>query len=344
MPPLNTTVVITINGVRHECPRGATVLDVLRETEDDVPHLCHDDRIAPAGACRLCLVDVQGCPRPLAACTTEVDEGMVIQTHTRELESLRRANLSLIARHYPASAVAAEPSHPFHELLATYDVAPGDEPPLDPYVDASHPYLGVAMDRCINCYRCVRICDEVQGADVWQVWNRGPATKVSTRGHASLIDAGCVSCGACSDTCPTGAIFDKREQPADAWTRTTCVYCGVGCQMDVGTAQGKVVASRPAAAPVNKGHLCVKGRYAYEFNHSADRVTTPLIRRDGSWSEATWDEALDETASRLRAILDRSGPDVIGILGSARATNEENYYAQKFARVVLGTHLSLIHI
>ena len=163
-------------------------------------------------------------------------------------------------------------------------IVAGDGTPADAYADDTHPYLGLAMDRCIHCYRCVRICEEVQGADVWQVWGRGPQTKVAARGGKSLLEAGCVSCGACSETCPTGAIFDKRELASEKWTRTTCVYCGVGCQMHVGNADGRIVAVRPAPleeSAVNRGHLCSKGRYAFEFNHAPDRITTPMIRRNG---------------------------------------------------------------
>jgi formate dehydrogenase major subunit len=374
MSAMMRTLNITINGKQHEAPTGAIVLDAIRAAGLDVPRLCHDDRIKPAGACRMCVVRIEGQPRPVASCTTPLADGMVIETHSADVEALRRTNLSLIAKCYPADAVKAEPRHPFHELLAQYGVEPGgtivvpaqagtqsartgatrldsrlrgndgSEPRAeDIFHDDTHPFLGLAMDRCIDCYRCVRICEEVQGQDIWQVWGRGPTTKVAPRGEKSLLDAGCVSCGACSDTCPTGAIIDKREVNADKWTRTTCVYCGVGCQMNVGIKNGKVVASHPVNAAVNRGHLCVKGRYGFDFNHAPDRITTPMMRRSANdeWQACTWDEALDEVASRLKTIIDRDsggGPHVIGMLGSARATNEENYYAQKFARIALGTH------
>lgn len=292
-----------------------TLLDALRAVDAEVPHLCHDDRIAPIGACRMCLVELAGHPRPVAACTTPLADGMQVVTRSPELDALRDTNRSLLAKGYPSAAAEA-----------------------GLYCDETHPLLGIDMTRCINCYRCVRICEEVQGADIWQVWGRGPTTRVAARGGATLLEAGCVSCGACADTCPTDAIFDRRTTVVERWTRTTCVYCGVGCQLEAGTADGRVVAARPVNAAVNRGHLCVKGRYAYDFNDAPDRITTPMLRRDGAWHAVTWEVALDEVASRLAQIRRRHGADAIGMLGSARATNEENYYAQKFARVVLGTH------
>ncbi len=334
------SVRIAIDDQLHEFPAGITILEALQRVGSDVPHLCHDERLQPAGACRTCLVQVDGQSQPVTACNTYLGEGMVIAFCAPHVERLRRTNLSLLARNYPARAVTAEPDHPFHQLLAKYAISPPAKPPLHSYTDDSHPYLQLDMERCIQCYRCVRICQEVQGADVWQVWRRGPETHIAPRGHQSLLDAGCVSCGACSDTCPTGAIKDRRESLADSWTDSTCVFCGVGCQLRVGTAAGKIVAVRPASADVNRGHLCVKGRYAWEFNHAADRVVTPMIRRAGKWDPVSWDEALDEVAHRLRDIMQRQdgGPRAIGIVGSSRATNEENYITQKFARIVLGTN------
>ncbi len=330
---------LTIDGIPCEAPEGSLLINALAAAGAVVPHLCHDKRLTPSGACRLCLVHLQGQARPVASCTVEVAEGMRVQSDSGALEALRRTNLELMATHYPASACAAEPHHPFHRLLAEYGVPPGGTPQGGLFQDASHPYIGVSMDRCIYCERCVRICEEVQGQFVWEARGRGDATRIATANGPTMLSAGCVSCGACVDSCPSGALFDKRRivEPT-AWARTTCTYCGVGCQMDVGTADERVVAVRPADSPVNRGHLCVKGRYAFEYNHAADRITQPMIRRDVAWRTVSWDEALDFAAARLQAIVGRDGPDAVGVLGSARATNEENYLAQKFARVVLGTH------
>jgi formate dehydrogenase major subunit len=185
------------------------------------------------------------------------------------------------------------------------------------------------------------MCADVQGQFVWHAFGRGAHTHIVPDGP-SLLASPCVSCGACVDTCPTGALEDQsilRLGEPEKWTRTTCPYCGTGCEMNVGTRGNRIVQVKPVLdAPVSKGHLCVKGRYAFEFTHAADRMTEPMIRQNGTWQKVTWPEAVNFVAGRLSAIHAWDGPDSIGVLGSARGTNEENYLAQKFARVVLGTN------
>jgi formate dehydrogenase major subunit len=207
--------------------------------------------------------------------------------------------------------------------------------------DVSHPYIVVDMARCVDCLRCVRICAELQGQFVWRVRGRGTDTRVEPDGP-TLRASSCVACGACADTCPTGAIEDRAD-PSPArprqWTRTTCPYCGVGCELNVGTNDGRIASIRPVLdAPVSKGHLCVKGRYAFGYVTAADRITEPMIRDGPQWRRVSWQEARAFVIERLRAVVAGHGPDSVGILGSARATNEDNYVAQKFARAVIGTN------
>jgi formate dehydrogenase major subunit len=174
------------------------------------------------------------------------------------------------------------------------------------------------------------------------VLGRGADLRIATEGDVPLAESPCVGCGACVDTCPTAALTDAsawREPPATTWTRTTCPYCGVGCELDVGVGEDRIVATRPVLdAPVSKGNLCVKGRYAHAYVDAPDRVTTPQLRRDGHWRSAGWDEAIAFAADGLRRIATEHGPDAIGVLGSSRATNEENYLTQKFARIAIGTN------
>ncbi len=333
---------VVINGQPRQCPTGISILSGLQRIGVRVPTLCHDDRLTPTGACRSCLIRVKDWDRLVPACATPLVDGMVIETHTPELEEHRRSLLTLLAWRYPPEAVAQFPEKEFHRSLREYGLESELHGRFNMQLeDRSHPYIAVDMSRCIDCYRCVRICDEVQGQRVWHIRDRGLDTRIVPDGP-SLRESSCVGCGACVDTCPTGALEDARPLTlavASQWTRTTCPYCGTGCEMSVGTREGHIVSVRPVLdAPVSKGHLCVKGRYAFEFVDAVDRVTEPLIRENGLWRRASWTEARGFVATRLRDLVDRHGPDSVGVLGSARATNEDNYVAQKFARAVIGTN------
>jgi formate dehydrogenase major subunit len=334
---------VTINGQSHQFHEHLSILHALHLLRIDIPAICYDQRMKPFGGCRLCVVRVNGKAHPVIACDTQISDGMTIDTHPPEIEEWRRTLLRLLAQKYPADALHRFPDKEFHRLLRAYGVegecSGSSSPEL---VDESNPYIHVDMSQCISCFRCVRICDEIQGQFVWQIWNRGDATKIRPDSGTTLRESSCVSCGACVDTCPTGALEDKSVLSLGAatnWTRTTCAYCGTGCEMNVGTHDGRIVVIKPVPdAPVSRGHLCVKGRYAFDFVGAADRVTQPMIRINGRWKQAIWDEAISFTTDALRRIISQHGANSVGVLGSARATNEENYLAQKFARIVLGTN------
>ncbi|MBK5297994.1 MAG: formate dehydrogenase subunit alpha [Vicinamibacteria bacterium] len=333
---------LVINGRAAECREGSTLLDALQAAGARVPTLCHDTRLAPCGGCRLCLVHVRDQERPVAACTTPAIDGMEVETHTPEIEALRRTQLALLARGYPAEAVRRDPDKEFHAYLRQYELESELHRHADGgKLDTSHPYIHVDMSQCVTCYRCVRICDELQGQFAWRAWHRGDRTQMRPDGP-SLLESSCVSCGACVDTCPTGAIEDRSRLDLGAatrWVRTTCPYCGTGCEMSVGTRDGHIVDVRPVAdAPVSRGHLCVKGRYAFGFASAADRVTEPMIRRRDGWHAVSWDEAIGYVAGEFQRVRSQHGAGSVGVLGSARATNEDNYVAQKFARIVLDTN------
>lgn len=333
---------LVVDGQPHTVPDGLSLIEALRVLGIQLPALCHDRRLTPTGTCRLCLVRIKGSTHLVPACATPLVNGLELEACAPDIEEARRGVLKLLAWRYPANAVAAFPDKPFHAAISERGLADELAGTSNPdLVDRSHPYIAVDMTRCIDCYRCVRICDEVQGQFVWHLRNRGFNTEIRPDGP-SLLESSCVSCGACVDTCPTGALEDASVLALGLptkWTRTTCPYCGTGCEMAVGTREDRIVMVRPVMdAPVSKGHLCIKGRYAFEFVRADDRITEPLIRTREGWQRATWDEALGFIAGRLHDLAGRHGPDCIGVLGSARATNEEAYLTQKFARLVVGTN------
>ena len=334
---------LRIDGKACQASADETLLQVLHRHGYRVPTLCSDDRLTPHPVCRMCVVEVSGCAHPVPACATRPAEGMEIRTQSALLDSHRRLTLESLARHHPPDALGAEAESDFVRLLREYGVSQDLHGKPDPaLVDDSHPYIHVDMSRCVDCYRCVRVCAEVQGQFVWQACERGDRVAIRPDSGTTLLASSCVGCGACVTACPSGALQDKTVLERGApmqHTRTICPYCGVGCELDVGTRAGRITQVLPAMdAVVNRGHLCVKGRYAFDFVDHPDRLTTPLIRTANGWQPVPWGEAIAFVAERLRTVLAEHGPDAAAVLGSARSTNEENYVAQKFARVVLATN------
>lgn len=334
----------TINNQVHEFAEGVSILDAARFVGVEIPTLCHDRRLKPIGSCRMCLVEVHGRPHAQTSCNTELAEGMVISTHTPALERERMMLLRMLAQDHPPDVYRQFPEKQFHQLASDYGLTEADFDGAHrcELLDSSHPYIQVDMSQCILCYRCVRICKELQGQFVWEVINRGHESRVVPDSQTDLRESSCVGCGACVDTCPSGALEDKSildHGVATSWTRTVCPYCGVGCEMQVGTSNGQLISIKPLMdAPVNRGHLCVKGRYAFDFVSHSDRVAEPMIRVAHEWKPVSWDRVIAYAAGELRRMVDRYGPDSVGILASARGTNEEAYLTQKFARTVIGTN------
>jgi predicted molibdopterin-dependent oxidoreductase YjgC len=302
-----------IDGRALEPLPGETILAAARRVGVEIPTLCHLPGHAPDGGCRVCLVEVDGAPRPLAACHTPMGQGMAVRTSSESLERLRAA---------------------LRELAAS---APRREPP-----SASHPYLRFTPERCITCRRCVHVCADVQGADVYAIAGRGADTRLVFGADERFETSPCTSCGACVEVCPTGALSDvDRQAPhtATAVTRSTCGYCGVGCQLEIECDAGSVLRIRGApSAAVNAGHACAKGRYAHGWRESRERLTRPLLRVGGRLEPISWREALAFAAERLGAIRARHGPDALGALTSSRSTNEAAYLLQKLFRSRLGTN------
>jgi formate dehydrogenase alpha subunit len=349
---------VTVNGRTVEARAGQIVLEAAREAGVTIPALCYHPDLSVAGSCRLCLVEIDNRPAPVAACATHVAEGMVVLTETPALAQTRRFVLELLLRHYHDAGYAAtdRDETEFQHWVRRYGARPPEEPATPRFAVNSdpNPFVWVDLNKCILCTRCVRACAEVQGRFVWGVGGRGGDTQVVAGPGTNLLDGRCESCGACVAYCPTGALDDKPSVglgKPDRVVATTCGYCGVGCGLNLNVKGGRVirVTSNPEAA-VNGMSLCVKGRYGYEYVHHPDRLARPRVRRylleagarslsgrAGEWVETDWGTALGLAAAKLASVKRESGPDAVGVLASAKCTNEENYLMQKFARQVLGT-------
>ncbi|MBK7343951.1 MAG: formate dehydrogenase subunit alpha [Saprospiraceae bacterium] len=333
---------------------GETVLQFLRRHrgQDYIPTLCDAPNLEPFGSCRVCSVDVamqaNGSVRTVASCHTPMAAGMHISPHSANVQRVRKNIIELVLTDHPLDCLTCEANgncelQDVAAMVGVRDVRyPEGANHLDRQKDLSHPYMVSDLSKCINCYRCVRACDEVQGQLVLTMSGRGFDSVIAKGMNQSFFESDCVSCGACAQACPTSAISDVYQSKsirATEKTRTVCTYCGVGCNLEVSSTSGEILSIQaPYDAEVNQGHTCLKGRYAFHFYDHPDRLRTPLIKRNGVLEPATWDEAYDFIANKLTNIIKDHGPDAIAGISSARATNEENYLMQKFIRSVIGTN------
>ncbi len=343
-----------INNQAYAIKNGETILSFIKRYKEEnlVPTLCDAPNLDPFGSCRVCSVEValeeNGNTKTMASCHTPVAEGQYIYTSTEAIKKLRKNIIELVLTDHPLDCLTCEVNGNCELQTVAAQVGirevryPKGEDHLQREKDLSHPYMTSDLSKCINCYRCVRACDEVQGQFVLSMSGRGFDSQIIKGLNQSFLDSPCVSCGACSQACPTSAIsdvFQSKSIVPTQKTRTICTYCGVGCNLEVATVDDNIVSIQaPYDAEVNQGHTCLKGRYAFQFYNHPDRLRSPMIKRNGTFENVSWEEAYDFIAEKLTSYKNQFGADSIAGISSSRCTNEENYLMQKFFRAVLQTN------
>ncbi len=345
-----------INNQAYQIQSGETILEFVRRikgSDDAIPTMCHDKRLENFGSCRVCSVEIakekDGNTKVVASCHTPVSQGLYIYPDTDRIKKLRKNIVELVLTDYPSDKVFTEEGKsptPFQKTIAQIGIPdvryPKGKNHLNTEKDTEHPYIKSDLSQCINCYRCVRACEEIQGEMVLGISGRGFATSIIKGFDTNFNLSACVACGACVQTCPTEALTDKYATKTlipDKIVRTTCTYCGVGCQLDISVINGEIKGIQaPETAEVNLGHTCLKGRFAFQFYNHPDRLKEPLIKRNGKFEPVPWEEAYNFITDKLKDIKKTYGADAIGAISSSRATNEENYLMQKFMRAVINTN------
>ncbi|MHC4483002.1 MAG: formate dehydrogenase subunit alpha [Planctomycetota bacterium] len=344
---------VTIDGQELVGRAGQTILELAMENGIEIPNLCYDARLRPSGSCRLCLVEVEGQTDPVASCTFAIASGMEVRTETQQLRELRKTILELLFYEHRGACTTCNENGYCSLQRYAYDYQISEEVLSLPETrEARDNYttgnaaLEYDPNKCIRCGRCIRICEEVQMDSALTFRARAANVEVSTAFDIPLNDSTCELCGQCISTCPTGSLYERaakgKGQAKDlVRTRTTCIYCGVGCQIDlnVNPKTNEIVrATSEVGCIPNDGNLCVKGRFGMDFVGSEKRLTTPLIKRNGKFEPASWEKAIGFIAERLNEIKKAHGPDSIAGLSSAKCTNEDNYIFQKFMRAGVGTN------
>ncbi len=342
---------LTIDGMEVQVPRGTMLLDACRQAGADIPTFCYDSDLKLAGSCRMCVVECKGRRNLLAACVTPAENGMVINTESADVVETRKVILDLLlARHKLECHVCEKDGDcKLQDYCYRYGVKEsslGEEGPHY-YKEDANPFIERDYDKCIMCTRCVRACEEITGACAINLEDRGHHVHIATAFNGLLEDSPCVFCGQCIMVCPVGALTSKisagKGKPYQVKkVPTTCTYCGTGCTFELNVKDDEIVGVTSMRnyqqSPVNNGALCVKGRFGWDFVNSQERLTTPLIRENGELRPASWEEALDFAAGKIKEVKEKHGPDALAMFSSARMTNEENYLAQKLMRAVIGTN------
>jgi formate dehydrogenase alpha subunit len=339
-------ITITLNGREVSGYPGMTILELARESGIDIPTLCHDPHLTSSGACRVCLVEDEASGRLMASCVTPIAAGMVINTHSPRVTQHRRNIVKLVLASHPDSCLVCDKGNRCQLRQLATDLGIGlvdfQKIPQTAVIEEVNPFIERDTSKCIMCAKCIRACQELVVEGAIDYFHRGFSVKPATLGDLPLEASECTFCGTCVAMCPTGALTEKEKSYRGTTTttvETTCPFCGSGCAVSLEVKDGLVVRATPGEADaVNRGALCVRGSYGYDFIHSPDRLTRPLVKTDDGFEEVSWEEALDRVATRFNRIRDEHGADSLAVLGSPKCTNEENYLLQRFARCVLGTN------
>ncbi len=342
-----SAIELTVDGHPVEVAPGSTILDAARKLGIDIPTFCHDPELTRNGACRICVVEVEKARTLVAACSAPVAPGMAVHTATDRVRRARRVILRLLLANHPLQCITCEKNGEckLQDYCYRYEVSSsgysGEAKALTP--DDSNVFFIRDMNKCILCGICAGTCQEINGAGAIDFVKRGFVTNVAPPFNDTIEQSTCNYCGMCIDNCPVGALTPKygigRGRPWEVEkVKTICPYCSTGCSVYLHVKDGQIIGAGPDRnSPVNRGQLCIRGRFGWDFIHSTERLTRPLVKQDGVFVEVDWDEALDRVVAGLENVICRYGAAALAGLGSGRNSNEENYLFQKLIRS-LGTN------
>ena len=340
---------IMIDNIKVRAEEGITILDAAKKVGIKIPTLCAMPELGFApGSCRICVVEVVGMPALVASCAYPAKEGLNIYTNNKRVVRARKMTLEFLLANHPLDCMTCEKSGSCILEDLAYDLgikkSRFEQNKKEITIDSNNPFIARELDKCVLCGRCVEICNEIQQSNILDFGYRGTKTEIVVDGGVDLRNSNCVFCGQCVAVCPVGALIDKEARgKGRTWefekVKTTCNYCGCGCNFDFNIKGGQVVkVTSNFESIVNGINLCAKGRFGYDYIHHKDRLTAPLIRKNGKLKKASWEEAYQLISSKFTQIKKESGNDSLAVLSSAKYTNEENYLLMKFGRAVLGTN------
>jgi formate dehydrogenase alpha subunit len=339
------TITITLDGVEVSGSAGMTILDLAQESGVNIPTLCHDRYLTPTGACRLCIVEDESSGTLLASCVSPIRAGMVINTSSPRVMERRKTLIQLMLASHPDSCLVCDKGNQCQLRKLGAEMGIGlvelQRIPQMAAIQEVNPLIERDLSKCILCGKCIRADQELVVEGAIDYIGRGFAAKPATLNDMPLENSECTFCGTCVAHCPTGALMEKERTYRGTTTTTVdtvCPFCGCGCILHLEVKDNQIVRVRPGESPVNHGTLCARGSYGYDFVHSPERLTSPLIKVDGDFQKASWEEAIERVAAEFGRIKGEHGADSLAVLGSSKCTNEENYLLQRLARVTLSTN------